>query len=274
MYKGNQKRLAVINDFSGFGRCSLTVSLPIVSSFGIQCCCLPTAVFSNHTGYKNYYFDDYTDKMQEFTKNWELLELSFDGIYSGLLGSAEQVDIVIDFIGRFKDENTRLIVDPVMGDNGVLYSTCTDSMRKELRKLAAMADIVTPNLTELCFLTDTPYSGDLPRKRICAMADELCKRGSRSVVVTGIVSGNVISNLIYSREGHCFISSLKQGIERAGTGDVFSSVIAAAVVNGEPLRDAVLKAVRLIGRAGRLSDELEIPPENGICFEKLMSLNI
>lgn len=274
MYKGKQKKLAVINDFSGFGRCSLTVSLPIVSSFGIQCCCLPTAIFSNHTGYKNYFFDDYTEKMTEFTKNWELLELSFDGIYSGFLGSAEQVDIVIGFINRFKGEKTRLIVDPVMGDNGVLYSTCTVEMRKELKKLAAMADIVTPNLTELCFLTDTPYNRYLPREQICKMAAELCERGSENVVVTGIVKGDVISNLIYSRNGHCFVSSLKHGIERAGTGDVFSSVVAASVVNGEPLRNAVLTASRLIGKAGRLSDELEIPPENGICFEKFMHLDL
>ncbi|MCQ4022033.1 MULTISPECIES: pyridoxamine kinase [unclassified Ruminococcus] len=274
MYKGKQKKLAVINDFSGFGRCSLTVSLPIVSSFGIQCCCLPTAIFSNHTAYESYFFDDYTDKMQEFTKNWELLELGFDGIYSGFLGSAKQVDIVINFISRFKGENTRLIVDPVMGDNGVLYSTCTDEMRKELKKLAALADIVTPNLTELCFLTDTPYSRDLSRDQIIKMAAQLCGNGSKNVVVTGISKDNVISNLIYSGEGYCFVSSLKQGIERAGTGDVFSSVVAAAVVNGETLRDAVLKAVRLIEKAGRISDELEIPPENGICFEKLIKLDL
>lgn len=274
MYKGKQKKIAVVNDFSGFGRCSLTVSLPIVSSFGIQCCCLPTAIFSNHTGYKNYFFDDYTDNMPEFTKNWGLLKLGFDGIYSGFLGSAAQVDVVIEFIDRFKTESTKLIVDPVMGDNGVLYSTCTDEMRKELKKLAAMADIVTPNTTELCFLTDTPYSRNISRAEIKAMAAQLCERGSKNVVVTGIRNGRAISNLIYSNSGSCFVSSLKRGVDRAGTGDVFSSVVAAAVVNGDTLRESVLKATRLIESAGALSDELEIPPENGICFEKFMKLSI
>lgn len=274
MYKGRQKKIAVINDFSGFGRCSLTVSLPIVSAFGIQCCCLPTAIFSNHTAYKNYFFDDYTANMPEFTKNWEMLELGFDGIYSGFLGSAAQVDIVIEFIKRFRGENTKLIVDPVMGDNGVLYSTCTDEMRKELKKLAAMADIVTPNTTELCFLTDTPYSENIGRDEIKDMAAQLCETGSKNVVVTGIRNGRAIANLIYSKQGSCFVSSLKRGIDRAGTGDVFSSVVASAVVNGETLRDSVLKAARLIEDAGSLSDELEIPPENGICFEKFMKLDV
>lgn len=274
MYKGKQRKLAVINDFSGFGRCSLTVSLPIVSCYGIQCCCVPTAIFSNHTAYKDFFFDDYTDNIPEFVNNWEKLELGFDGIYSGFLGSAKQVDLVIDFIKRFKGEHTVLTVDPVMGDRGVLYSTCTDELVSEMKKLVAMADIATPNLTELCFLTGVEYTADISRDKIVAMASKLCESGCGRVVVTGIAKGNILTNLIYSSQGYCFISSLKRGVERAGTGDVFSSVVAAASVNGENLRSAVMSAVRLIERAGELSDKLEIPPENGICFEKFMHLEL
>lgn len=274
MYKGKQKKLAVINDFSGFGRCSLTVSLPIVSAFGIQCCCLPTAIFSNHTAYDSYFFDDYTKNMPEFSKQWQKLELGFDGIYSGFLGSAAQVDMVIDFIKKFGAEDTTIIVDPVMGDNGVLYSTCTAEMKRELKKLCAMADIITPNLTELCFLTGSSYSREMPRQDIVEMAKSICNNGSKQVVVTGITHGDVISNLIFSQSGHCFVSSLKKSVERAGTGDVFSSVVAASVLNGVSLRDSVVKAVRLIERAGVLSDKLEIPPENGICFEKFIHLDV
>lgn len=274
MYKGKQKRLAVINDFSGFGRCSLTVSLPIVSCYGIQCCCVPTAVFSNHTGYQNYFFDDYTDNIPEFVDNWSKLNLSFDGIYSGFLGSAKQVDLVIDFIKRFKSGHTVLTVDPVMGDRGKLYSTCTAELVSEMKKLVAMADIATPNLTELCFLTGGEYTQDISREEIIDMASRLCEGGCGRVVVTGIAKGNIITNLIYSKNDHCFISSLKRGVERAGTGDVFSSVVAAASVNGEGLRSAVMTAVKLIERAGEMSDKLEIPPENGICFEKFMRLDI
>ncbi len=274
MYKGKQKKIAVINDFSGFGRCSLTVSLPIISSFGIQCCCLPTAVFSNHTAYDSYFFDDYTDKMRRFSENWKKLELGFDGIYTGFLGSAAQADIVMEFIDEFKSGDTKLIVDPVMGDNGLLYSTCTEELRRELKRLAAAADIATPNVTELCFLTDTPYKERIPRADIKKMALELCRAGAGRVVVTGISDGDVISNLICSFDSCCYVSTLRKGIERAGTGDVFSSVVAASVVCGKSLRDSVVAASRLIERAGALSDELEIPPENGICFERFMSLNI
>ena len=274
MYKGRQKKIAVINDFSGFGRCSLAVSLPIISAFGVQCCCLPTAIFSNHTAYENYFFDDYTDNMPKFIDNWKKLDLGFDGIYSGFLGSSAQVDTVIEFINDFKAENTRIIVDPVMGDNGMFYSTCNEALRKELKKLAAMAEIVTPNLTELCFLTDTRYRSDLSRSDIKNMALELCLSGPKNVIVTGIVSGNVISNFICSQTGSCFISNIKKGVERAGTGDVFSSVIAACAVQGKALRESVITAARLIEKAGVLSDRLDIPPENGICFESFMSLNI
>ena len=118
-----QKKIAVINDFSGFGRCSLTVSIPIISAMKIQCCALPTAILSNHTGYEDYFFDDYTDKMKAYYMKWEKLGLKFDGIYSGFLGSEKQAKIVEDFIERFSNENTVVTVDPAMADNGKMYAT-------------------------------------------------------------------------------------------------------------------------------------------------------
>ena len=113
-----RKKMAVINDISGFGRCSITVAMPIISVMGIQCCPVPTSIFSNHTAYPDYFFDDYTDKMPAYISKWKKLGLEFEGIYSGFLGSGEQIDIVRKFIQDFRTDRTRVIVDPVMGDWG------------------------------------------------------------------------------------------------------------------------------------------------------------
>ena len=152
-----QKKIAVINDISGFGRCSISVSLPIISYLGVQCCPVPTSIFSNHTGFPHFFFDDYTDRMPEYVDHWKRLGLAFDGIATGFLGSARQIQIVKEFIREFGRKKTQIIIDPVMGDNGKLYSTYSEEMCREMKKLIAHADIITPNLTECCKLTDTAY---------------------------------------------------------------------------------------------------------------------
>ena len=264
-----QKKIAVINDFSGFGRCSLTVSLPIISAAGIQCCPLPTAVFSNHTGYKDYFFDDYTYKMEIYYSKWEKLGLSFDGIYTGFLGSDKQVDIVSDFIGRFASPETYIIVDPVMGDNGKTYSTLTDSLCRHIGTLAKGADVLTPNLTEACILADIPYNENITEiNELSQLARKLISLGSKNIVITGINQGNNIGNFIYSQNGtYQMITSPRLGKPRAGTGDVFTSVIAACTVNGFSLKDSVEEACRFTEKAISLSNEMNIPSQDGLCFE-------
>lgn len=276
MAGNRQKRIAVINDFSGFGRCSLTVSLPVVSAAGIECCALPTAVFSNHTGYSDYFFDDYTNKMEPYFEKWKKLSLVFDGIYTGFLGSTRQIAIVKEFIRQFKTEGTRVIVDPVMGDHGRLYSTYTQAMCSEMKTLVCLAGILTPNLTEACFLTNTPYR-DAPwsRDELTALAKQLCAMGAEKVVITGISRGDELTNFLYEQnEGHggslCTVSGLKVGGERAGTGDVFSSILAADAVNGVDFRESVIRAGRFIAKASKYSDELSVPPQEGICFEPFL----
>ncbi len=267
-----QKRIAVINDFSGFGRCSLTVSIPIISAAGIQCCAIPTAVFSNHTGYKDYFFDDYTDKMKYYYSKWEKLGLEFDGIYTGFLGSELQVDIVSDFIQRFRKENTKIIVDPVMGDDGRTYATLTHGLCRRLGRLARHSDIMTPNLTEACILTGTPYSDKQTKE---SNLYDICRRlvdmGGKNIVITGIEQGNNIGNFIYNENGQysMYLTPVSGG-RRAGTGDVFASVIAADIVNGLSFEDSVKKAADFVAKTIRKSDELEIPPQDGVCFEMFM----
>lgn len=264
-----QKRIAVINDFSGFGRCSLTVSLPVISAMGIQCCAVPTAVLSNHTGYEDYFFDDYTDKMKYYYSKWEKLGLEFDGIYTGFLGSERQVDIVSDFIGRFAGENTRIIVDPVMGDDGITYATLTPGLCRNIARLIRHSDIITPNLTEACILTGTPYTREISSiDTLMSIAEKLVELGSKNIVITGIDQGNDICNFIYEHDGNSLLlKSPRSGSRRAGTGDVFASVIAADMVNGAALCDSVKKAADFVSKAITASDEMQIPEQDGLCFE-------
>jgi pyridoxine kinase len=156
----HQKKIALINDVTGFGRCSAAVELPIISTLKVQCCVVPTSIFSNHTGFPSFYFDDYTSKMQKYIDEWKKLELSFKGIATGFLGSAEQINIVKKFLEEFKTDETIVVIDPVMGDYGKIYSTYTDEMCQLMKELVGYADILTPNLTEACILTDTNYHID------------------------------------------------------------------------------------------------------------------
>lgn len=271
-----QKKIAIINDFSGFGRCSLSVSLPIISAMKIQCCSLLTAVFSNHTGYDDYFFDDYTDKMQIYYSKWEKLKLHFDGIYTGFLGSVRQVEIVTDFIKRFSDKNTIIITDPVMGDNGHTYATYSNELCLRIKELIPHADIITPNLTEACILSDTSYNKNLTdEKSLLKIAEKLHSQGCKNIVITGISDGNNIYNFVYTEDNnYSVLKSPVVGKQRAGTGDVFASIIAADAINGVPLSKSVQKAADFVSRSIILSDEMNIPTQDGVCFEEILGLLI
>lgn len=273
MGNDRQKKIAMINDLSGYGRCSLTVAIPILSAMGIQCCPVPTAILSNHTAFPVYFFDDYTDKMEVYAEKWVELGLSFDGIATGFLGSRRQIDIVMDLVERLRKENTKVIVDPVMGDDGVPYATYTEEMCEEMKRLVCMGDVVTPNVTEACILTGTSYKETgWTRRELLNMAMMLRLMGARSVVITGVREGGFLTNVVLEqgRQEAEFVKVKRTGTERPGTGDVFSSVVAGAVLNGEPLKHAVSRASRFVKDCIRRSDELEIPVSNGVCFEELL----
>lgn len=269
-----QKKMAVINDFSGFGRCSLTVSLPIISAMKIECCALPTAVFSNHTGYSDYYFDDYTDKMQIYYSKWQKLGLRFDGIYTGFLGSVRQIQIVTDFIKHFSNKNTTVIIDTVMGDNGCTYATYNDELCQRMKDLVPLADIITPNITEACILSGTPYSENISDEHsLLEIAQKLHSIGCKNIIITGINDGKHISNFVYENSGkYCLLKNDNAGQQRAGTGDVFASIIAADAVNGTDLITSVKKAADFVSRAIKLSDDMNIPSQEGVCFEEILNI--
>ena len=151
------KRIAVINDLSGLGKCSLTAAIPVLSVMGVQACPLPTAILSNQTGYESYYYDDYTKHMDAYTDEWSKRGLTLDGIYTGFLGSELQAEKILRFIDVFQKPDTLLLVDPVMGDSGHTYDIYTETFGTQMKRLVQRADVITPNLTELCLLTDIDY---------------------------------------------------------------------------------------------------------------------
>lgn len=268
----HQKKIAVINDFCGFGRCSLTVSIPIISALKVQCCPLPTAVFSNHTAYDSFYCTDYTEHMESYMAEWEKLGLEFDGILTGYLGSVAQVSIVKDFLKRFKKEDTLVVVDPVMGDGGHLYASYAPELAGKMKELIPYADVLTPNLTEACILTDTLYKEDMSEDELEVLCEKLGKQGPKHIVISGLTDGAGLRNYVYEKgKSPRSIAVRKVGVCRAGTGDVFSSVIAADVVNGADLVSAVKHGAAFISKVLEYTTELQIPVTDGICFEQYLS---
>ncbi|MDR0974123.1 MAG: pyridoxamine kinase [Ruminococcus sp.] len=267
----NIKKIACINDFSGFGRCSLSVALPILSVCGVQCCSLPTAVFSNHTGFESFFKLDLTDSFTEYTREWDKLGLHFDAIYSGYLGSKEQVTLVTDFIDRFKTSDTIIIVDPVMGDNGKLYKSFAKETADGLKTLVKKADIITPNLTEACFLADMPYVSSPSEKTLRELAKRIDPDSQKRTVITGIVSSDsVITNYISCENEFSVYESIADVPSRSGTGDVFASIIAAAAVNDIPFTDSVKIAADFVKQSAEYSHRMGIPDTDGAVFEPFL----
>ncbi len=268
------KRVALINDLSGIGRCSLSVALPIVSVMGHECASLPTAVLSNHTAFPDYTFFDFTDKMHDFIDCWQKLGTEFNTVYTGFLGSVHQIDIAIDFINTF-GKNAIKLVDPVMGDDGKIYETYTDEMRRHMKRLVHKADIITPNLTELCELCDAPYPAD---KITLADIEKMCKQiGVKKIVVTGLEHGTVadidkndIANFVYDDAHIYLVKNKKTPVMYCGTGDVFASVLCGALTRGQSLRSATYLASRFSAECTEYTFQNGGNKLYGIMFEKML----
>lgn len=275
-----QKKIALINDVTGFGRCSIAVMAPIVSAMKIQAVTIPTAILSAHTQFPEYYFDDYTPKMRDYIKTYKDLSLDFDAISTGFLGSMEQVEIVIDFIRHFKSDNNFVLVDPVMGDYGKLYKTYTPDMCEKMKELVQYADILTPNLTELCTLLGREYpKGKVTLDQLQNMCQELAKKGPKHIVVTGInLNQTQIANYIYNsssgapdEEDFQMVMVDRIGGDRSGTGDVISSIIAGMYMNGHSLYESVKCAADFVSKCIRYCEENNVPNHYGLCFEMYLN---
>lgn len=278
------KRVALINDLSGFGKCSLTAAIPVISVMGMQACPLPTAILSSQTGFANYFCDVFTDRMNCITDQWKKLDVCFDGIYSGYLADSSQIEQVLYFLEQFQEPNTLYLADPVMGDNGKTYGMFSESFLEGMKRLILKADVLTPNLTELCLLADEDYAEIVLHcqdedylQRIEAVCNKLISRAERqqTIVVTGIVRARSdrqhIGNYAVSAHESIHIETPYTGMSFSGTGDLFASVICGSLIKGLPIREAMEKASCFLQGAIEEASSENVLPCHGVNFEKYLS---
>lgn len=267
------KRVAAIHDISGIGKCSLTAAIPVISAAGIETAVMPTAVLSTHTGnISGFTYRDLTDDLLPFAAHWKSLGIEFDGIYSGFLGSTEQVDLVCNFIDEFKKDNTLVIVDPAMADGGKMYTTFDDSFAKEMIRLCKKADIIIPNLTEAAFLLGEEYvEPPYTEEYIENIIRRLLSLGPSMVVLTGVCFkddeiGCAVGNK--DSEDMFFAFSEKFPGIYYGTGDLFASALVGAYLNGKSIFESAGIALEFtcaaIGRTYKSGTDTRL----GVNFEQ------
>lgn len=271
-------RVAAIHDLSCFGRCALTVILPTLSAMGIQTIPIPTALLSTHTGgFQGMHFLDLSASMKDIVRHFTELRLHFDALYSGFLGSVGQIDIVEDIFNRFSGEETLVLVDPVMGDDGALYSTYTEALQNGMRRLCRRATVITPNLTEACFLAGIDYRDTtaMTFEEAKNFAISLCRRLHESyhtpaIVLTGVPFDTEIGvSSLDARTGQThFYSRPRLPKSFPGTGDIFASVLLGRLLENKPLSDAVESAADFTSDVIAASQNCTTPQRDGVLLEK------
>jgi len=244
------KRIVTIQDISCVGKCSLTVALPIISAMGIETAVIPTAVLSAHTAFDSFTFHDLTDEIPKIQQSFKKHNFAFDAIYTGYLGSFKQLDMVVDFIDSNKNDNTLIFVDPVMADNGKLYSGFDIDFAASMKQLCSKADIITPNLTEASYLLDIPYVGnDYDKKYIQNVLVKLCETGAKRAVLTGITyNDGRLGAVSYDSVSDTFFEYFNRHIPVTyhGTGDVFASTCVGGIVKGMSIEKALELSVDFV----------------------------
>lgn len=265
------KRIATIQDFSCVGRCSLSVALPIISAAGIECCGIPTAVLSNHTGFPTFFKHDLTDCMNSFADKIFECGITFDAVYTGYLASASQIGIVEGFIERARREDMLVIVDPAMADDGVLYSQITPEHAEKMRQLCALADVITPNVTEACLLLGEDMISQPTEGDIRTLLEKLVNTGAKNALITGVEQDGKIGAAAFDGSEFFGYFTEKIPLRCMGTGDIFASALTASLVNGNPLKTALERAVTFVGKA--VSSTYSDPERRfyGVNFESVLA---
>jgi len=269
------KQIAAIHDLSGCGRTSLSVVIPILSAMGIKVCPLPTAVLSSHSRYEGYHFADLTDHMQPVIDHWKKLNIVFDAIYSGFLGSHKQIRIVQGMIDTFSNESQFVVIDPVLGDNGKMYGPINKEMVSEMKSLIQKADIITPNLTEASLLLEKPFYPDISEDDIKEWMLKLSNMGPEIVVITSApdkTSGQKYSVIAYNKNDSRFWKVPIDYIpaDFPGTGDCFTSVLTGALLQGDSLPIALDRAVHFISYGVRATYGYNYDQSQGILLERIL----
>lgn len=240
------KRILTIQDISCVGKCSLTVALPIISAFGVETAVLPTAVLSNHTAFKGWTFRDLTDDMRGISQKWKDENITFDAVYTGYLGSKEQINIVKEIIDDFKTDSSFALIDPAMADHGKLYAGFDLDFVKEMATLCAKADVIVPNLTEATFMLNLPYVEDYDEEYIKDLLKKLTNLGAKTAVLTGVTfDKKTLGAYGYNSVTDTFFSYFREllPVSFHGTGDIFASALLGAISIGKDQTEAISVAV-------------------------------
>ena len=271
------KRIVAIHDLSGFGRTSLAVVMPILSTMGIQVCSLPTAVLSTHTGgFTDYHFVDLTDHMEPIIKHWLKLGIKFDCLYSGFLGSPRQVELISNFIDNISNDSLLVVIDPVMGDDGKLYQTMDQEMIERMQSFVEQADIITPNFTEAAYLLGEKFRQDIMIEEIKDWLIRLSAMGPEIVIITSVPDCRCAKNtcvMAYDRPAGRFwkVSCVYIPAKYPGAGDTFTSVVVGSILQGDSLPIALDRGVQFITTGIRASYGYEYPRREGILLERVLS---
>lgn len=266
-----QKRVLAVHDISGLGRCSLTVALPIISACGIETAILPTAILSTHTGgFTGYTYRDLTEDIMPITEHWAALDIFFDAIYSGFLGSFAQLEMMQQLFEGYKAKGSLIVVDPVLGDNGVLYSLFSPSFVEGMRELCKTADIITPNLTEATLLTGMEYCPDCEPAYIKELLYALGNYTGRYAVLTGVKNQDELGVAVYDKSTGeiCLASNTQVDGLYHGTGDVFASALVGAHMRGKNVQQAAKIAVDYTLESILRTKELGTDYKYGVDFEE------
>ncbi|PIC80917.1 pyridoxine kinase [Sporosarcina sp. P18a] len=276
------KKVAIIQDLSSFGKCSLTAAIPVLSVMGVQACPLPTAVLSAQTGYPSYYCHDLTNAMPLYTEEWKKLHVSFDGIHTGYITGKEQIRQILTFLESFYTDRTLLLVDPVLGDNGIAYDNFDEELLEQMKVLVARADIITPNLTECCLLTG--YSYDtlhrcIDERDYLKIVEDLGKLLQQAtgaeIIITGIQPPSrqfTIGNMYINDTDTLFTTVPFNNKSYSGTGDLFASVLMGSRLRGVGMEQAIALAKEFLLAAIEDTALGDTPLEAGVNFEKYLRM--
>ena len=265
------KRIVTVQDISCVGKCSLTVALPIISAMGVEAAILPTAVLSTHTMFQNFTVKDLTDQIEPIADHWKKENFAFDAVYTGYLGSFEQIDLMKKFFEDFKTESNLLFVDPAMADNGKLYPAFDEAFAKHMATLCAKADIIVPNITEACFMTGMEYKSEYDESYAKEVLLRLSDLGAKISILTGVSFAEGKTGVMgYDKEKNEFSYYEHDKLPKSfhGTGDIFSSTCVGAMMNGMDWKEAVKVAADYTAECIRLTLEDPAKPWYGVNFEQ------
>ena len=265
------KRIVTIQDISCVGKCSLTVALPIISAMGVETSILPTAVLSTHTMFKNFTCKDLTDQVRPIAAHWKSEQVDFEAIYTGYLGSFEQIDLMKEFFDTFRTEQNFIFVDPAMADNGKLYPAFDEAFAKYMATLCAKADIIVPNITEACFMTGTEYRETYDEAYVKDLLQKLADLGTKTVILTGVgFEAGKTGVMGYEKDTgeYFYYCHDRLPVSYHGTGDIFSSTCVGAMVRGKNWREAIQVAADYTAECIRLTLEDPSEPWYGVNFEQ------